>query len=58
MLQLDGVPDAAAGEEVVLLGRQRDARISADDLAEKYKTINYEVVCGLADRLPRIYLNA
>ncbi len=58
MLQLDGVPDAMPGEEVVLLGSQDGARISADDLADKYHTINYEVVCGLADRLPRIYLNA
>jgi alanine racemase len=58
MLQLDSVPDAVPGEEVVLLGRQGDQQITADDLAEKWETINYEVVCGLADRLPRIYLNA
>ncbi|MDY6874574.1 MAG: alanine racemase, partial [Chloroflexota bacterium] len=57
MLQLDEVPDAVPGEEVVLLGGQGEVRISADDMAETYKTINYEVVCGLADRLPRIYLN-
>ncbi|MCB2209682.1 alanine racemase [bacterium] len=57
MLQLDNVPDAVPSEEVVLLGQQGDARISADDMAATYKTINYEVVCGLADRLPRIYLN-
>ncbi len=58
MLQLDSVPDAAPGEEVVLLGRQGDSQITAGDLAKKWGTINYEVVCGLADRLPRIYLNA
>ena len=57
MLQLDSVPDAQPGEEAVLLGRQGDQRITANDLAEKWGTINYEVVCGLADRLPRIYLN-
>jgi alanine racemase len=57
MLQLDDVPEAVAGEEVVLLGQQGEERISADDMAEVYQTINYEVVCGLADRLPRIYLN-
>jgi alanine racemase len=58
MLQLDPVPGAVSGEEAVLLGRQGDQKITAGDLAEKWGTINYEVVCGLADRLPRIYLNA
>lgn len=58
MLQLDSVPEAQVGDEVVLLGAQGNHRITADDLAETWKTVNYEVVCGLADRLPRIYLNA
>jgi alanine racemase len=30
--------------------------ISADDLAKDWGTINYEVLCGLADRVPRIYI--
>lgn len=58
MLQLDSIPDAQVGDEVVLLGSQGNHRITADDLAKQWGTINYEVVCGLADRLPRIYLNA
>ena len=58
MLQLDSVPEARVGDEVVLLGVQGGHRIGADDLAASWGTINYEVVCGLADRLPRIYLNA
>jgi alanine racemase len=58
MLQLDSVPEAQVGDEVVLLGKQGKHQITADDLAETWGTLNYEVVCGLADRLPRIYLNA
>jgi len=58
MLQLDGVPGAVPGDEVVLLGKQGDQKITADDLAAKWKTINYEVVCGLADRLPRVYYSS
>ena len=58
MLQLDSIPDAQVGDEVVLLGSQGNHQITADDLAKHWGTINYEVVCGLADRLPRIYLNA
>jgi alanine racemase len=55
MLQLDDVPDAVAGDEVVLLGEQGEQEITAEELARKWGTINYEVLCGLADRLPRLY---
>ena len=58
MLQLDVVPEASAGDEVVLLGAQEGERITAEELAERWGTLNYEVVCGLADRLPRVYINA
>jgi alanine racemase len=55
MLQLDSVPEAQVGDEVVLLGKQASQEISANDLAARWGTLNYEVVCGLADRLPRLY---
>ena len=58
MLQLDEVPEAQIGDEVVLLGQDGDQEISADDLAARWGTINYEVLCGLADRLPRIYYDS
>jgi alanine racemase len=40
---------------VVLLGEQGDQEITAAELAQRWGTLIYEVVCGLADRLPRIY---
>lgn len=43
------------GDEVILIGRQRDTEITAEELAEKSGTINYEIVCALNERLPRIY---
>jgi len=55
MLQLDSVPDAVVGDEVVLLGQQGGQRITANDIAACWGSLNYEVVCGLADRLPRLY---
>ena len=55
MLQLDNVPEAKIGDEIVLIGEQGSERISVDEVAKRWGTINYEVVCGLADRLPRIY---
>ena len=56
MVQLSDLPDAQIGDEVILLGSQGSERISAEEIARRWETINYEVVCGLSNRLPRIYL--
>jgi alanine racemase len=45
------------GDEVVLLGRQGDEAITADDWAAMMGTISYEVVCGVGPRMPRIVIN-
>ncbi len=45
------------GDEVVLLGRQGDEVITADDWAAMLGTISYEVVCGVGARMPRVHLN-
>lgn len=57
MLQLDHIPEAKAGDEVVLIGKQGNACITADEVATRWKTINYEVVCGIGKRVPRLYSN-
>ncbi len=57
MVDLDGVPEAVEGDEVVLIGRQGEDRITADDVAERWGTIGYEVVCGLGARVPRYHLS-
>ena len=43
------------GTQVVLIGHEGDHEISATDVARKRKTINYEVLCLLSDRIPRYY---
>jgi hypothetical protein len=43
------------GDEFVLLGRQGEASISASDLAAARETNAWEVVTGMAARLPRVY---
>jgi alanine racemase len=55
MVRLDYVPEARIGSEVVLIGVQGERQISAHELARRWGTISYEVICGLADRLPRLY---
>jgi alanine racemase len=51
-----GAPAAAAvGDEAVLVGVQGDERITAEEVARRLDTINYEVTCGLLPRVPRVH---
>jgi len=52
-LDVTEVPDAAQGDEVVLLGTDRSERVTAADIAEITGTIPYEVLTSIAPRVPR-----
>lgn len=56
MVQLDQIPEARVGDEVVLFGRQDQDEITATEISEKWNTINYEVICAMAARMPRHYI--
>ena len=43
------------GDEVVLIGRQGDLAVGADDWADALGTIGYEIVCGISERIHRRY---
>jgi alanine racemase len=43
------------GERATLIGVQGAERITAEDVARRLRTINYEVTCGLTPRVPRSY---
>lgn len=51
--KIDGVSE---GDEVVLIGSSGGETITADDLAEAYGSIGYEMVCGMGKRVPRVYI--
>lgn len=55
MLDVGDIP-VEVGDEVVLLGRQRDEEITAGEWAAVLGRIPYEVVCGISPRVPRLYL--
>ena len=58
MLVVDCGDDAVApGDEVVLLGRQGDEEITADEWADHAGTISWEILCGIGARVPRILVN-
>jgi len=45
--------DVRVGEPAVLIGRQGEERILAEEVARRLGTINYEVTCGLTQRVRR-----
>ena len=57
MVDVSAVPDVHRGDEVVIMGRQGDEEISADDLAAINGTINYEITCCFDLRMPKVYVN-
>ena len=56
MVDVTDVPDVAQGDEVVVIGRQGEAEITAEEVAELCGTISYEILCGISGRVPRLYL--
>lgn len=54
MIDVSGIPGVRMGDEVVLIGRQGAQEITAEEVAKKLGTINYEVVAGILARVPRI----
>ncbi len=57
MVDVSAVPDVKLGDEIVVMGKQGDAEISADDLAAINGTINYEITCCFDLRIPKVYVN-
>ena len=46
------IPDASMGDTVTIFG----AGLPVEELAEGAQTINYEIVCGITKRVPRVYV--
>lgn len=58
MLDVTRLPSVRPSDEVVLIGRQGDDEISADEIADLTGTISYEVLCRIGPRVPRLYQTA
>jgi alanine racemase len=54
MVDVSYIPDVRRGDEVVLIGRQGEASLSAEEVARRLGTISYEVVSALLARVPRV----
>jgi alanine racemase len=56
-VDVSDVGEVRVGDEVVLIGQSGDAVQTADDLAAQTGTINYDILCGIMPRVPRIYVD-
>jgi len=53
--EIEGIQE---GDEAVLLGKDGDLFISADQIAERCGTISYEILCGISKRVPRVMVES
>jgi alanine racemase len=58
MIDVGHIPGVTVEDEVVILGRQANETITADELAGLLGTINYEITAAITSRVPRIYLKS
>ncbi len=56
MIDLTNVPGAKIGDEVILIGRQGNKQITAQDLASMAQTITYEIFCRISERVERVFI--
>jgi len=55
MVDVTDIPDVQPGDRVVLVGRSGDDEITVEQIAAAADSFNYEFICGISRRVPRIY---
>ena len=55
MVDVTDIPDVSSQDQVVLVGRSGDEEITMEQIAAAADSFNYEFVCGISRRVPRIY---
>ncbi len=55
MIDVTEIEDVKIGDEVILFGDGQNNTPHIDEIAKKLDTINYEIVCMMSRRVPRVY---
>ena len=55
MVDVTDIPGVTSSDPVVLVGRSGDEEITMEQIAAAADSFNYEFVCGISRRVPRIY---
>ena len=56
MVDVSEIKNVKEGDEVVLIGKQGDLTITCEEVGEISGRFNYELVCDLGKRIPRVYM--
>ena len=56
MVDVTEIPDVYEGEEVILMGSDGKKTITAEEIGELSSRFNYELVCDITSRVPRVYI--
>ncbi|MBQ2928519.1 MAG: alanine racemase [Oscillospiraceae bacterium] len=57
MVDVTGIPEVRTGDRVTLVGTDGEETITMEQIAAQADSFNYEFVCGISRRVPRIYVS-
>ena len=57
MVDVTAIPETQPGDRVTLVGTDGDETITMEQIAAAADSFNYEFVCGISRRVPRIYVS-
>jgi alanine racemase len=55
IVDVSHIPEVAVGDEVILIGGSGSKSVDAVELARLCESVPYEILCGLSQRVPRVY---
>ena len=55
MVDVTGIDDVKVGDDVILFGSDGDETITVEEVAEPANSFNYELICNIGRRVPRVY---
>ena len=55
MVDVTDIPEVSMGDEVTLIGRDGEEVLTVEEISEMANSFNYEFVCAVSLRVPRVY---
>ncbi len=55
MVDVGHIPGVTVGDEVILIGSSNGKNVDAVELARLCESVPYEILCGISQRVPRVY---
>ena len=56
MIDVTDIEGVELGDEVIIMGEEDNIKYNADDIAQNIDTINYEILCSISKRVPRVFI--